>query len=145
MDWPSVADAIDRDDLKRRAWLASWFVDSLSARPDILERLWSGSNGGDAVGWRWCEYNPNDRPTYPPCFLALYGAWIGRLPTAPTFVLRATCSYCGELGFFVTCVISQRDREARGVPVGRCAACRKTATVEAARRSRERRRAGSSG
>lgn len=141
-DWPTLQDAIERDDLAGRSWLGSWFADCLARRPDILERLWVGSRDVDAVGWRWCEYSFRDRQTFPPVFLALYAKWIGRLPTAPVFVLRAPCRHCGQLGFFVTWVHSKPAREARGRPKGRCAECKKAAGLEWSRRWRVRKARG---
>lgn len=137
-EWPNLMEEIERDDLALRGWLSTWFVDTLARQPDILEQLWNGSSGGDGVGWRWCEYRINDRPTYPRDFLALYGHWLGRLPTAPVFVLRAHCVHCLEEGFFVTCKTSKGDRESRGNPSSRCAACRRAAAIEAGRRWRAR-------
>jgi hypothetical protein len=138
-EWTSLLEEIERDDLESRVALSTWFVNTLSHRPDILEQLWTSSGGGDAVGWRWCEFRINDRPTYSSTFLVLYGPWIGRLPTAPVLVLRASCPHCRQEGFFVTCNTSKEDRESRGIPSGRCAACKKTAANDAARRWRAKR------
>ena len=131
-----MLEEFERDDLESRVALSTWFVNTLSHRPDILEQLWTSSSGGDAVGWRWCEYRLRGRATYPAVFAALYGPWLDRLPTAPVFVLRAPCRHCHKPGFFVTCNTSKGDRELRGNPSGRCAACKKAAANESVRRWR---------
>jgi len=141
--WPMLLTALERDDLARRTWLASWFVTPLSRQPDILEQLWNGSRREDEdyIGWRWCEYRISTRSTFPHVFMAIYGPWIDSIYTAPVFVLRASCLHCDKEGFFVTDNISKADREIRGNPRGRCAACRRAAQSESVRRCRTNRRA----
>ncbi|MBL9076035.1 MAG: hypothetical protein JNL08_00945 [Planctomycetes bacterium] len=124
--WGTLHSALERDDIRRRIWLTSWFINSLARRPDILEELWRGSAAVDAVGWRWCEYRFSERTTFPRVFDALYGDFLHRLPTAPVFVLQAECLYCGLPGFFVSQCVRREDREARGLPSGRCAECRRS-------------------
>ena len=131
--WAQLRGQIEHDDLKRRIWLASWFVGSLSRRPDILEQLWLGSVDADEVGWRWCEYRFSERTSFPRVFDALYGDYLDVMPTAPVFILRAPCDHCGLPGFFVSENINKADREARGVPRGRCAECRRSAARTRAR------------
>lgn len=133
MEWVTLQSALERDDLRRRIWITSWFVNSLARRPDILEQLWRGSTATDAVGWRWCEYRYRDRSSFPRVFDALYGDYLHLMPTAPVFVLRAECLHCGQPGFFVSQNIRAEDREARGLPNGRCAECRRSASRSRAR------------
>lgn len=133
-EWTSVQSALERDDLRRRVWLTGWFINSLARRSDILEQLWRGSTDADALGWRWCEYRYQDRTSFPRVFDLLYGDFLHRMPTAPMFVLRAECLHCGLPGFFVSQNIDREDREARGLPSGRCAECRRSPAKSRARR-----------
>lgn len=138
--WNQLQAAMERDCLKDRAWLSSWFVDTVSKQPDLLEQLWAGSRDSDAIGWRWCEYRVNDRKTYPGRFLVFYDGYLHLLPTAPLFVLRCRCETCWEMGFYVSVNFDREAREAKGYPMGRCAACRRRAGLDGARRRREERR-----
>jgi hypothetical protein len=116
-------------------------VRDLAVAP-ILEQLWSGSTDADVVGWRWCEYRINERKSYPSVFYALCGNHLDIMPTAPMFVLRARCKHCCEDGFFVSVNLSREDREERGLPRGRCATCRRTASSDSSRQRRSDLRAG---
>lgn len=137
--WRELQTSLEEDDVRKRVWLSTWFVDALARRPDILEGLWGGSVECDAVGWRWCEYRVIDRANYPNDFLALYGNYFHVLPRAPVFVLRAQCRHCQESGFFVSIKTERSARELAGVPRGRCASCRRNSARASRRRSRERR------
>lgn len=96
MEGVTLQSALERDALRRRFWITSWFVNSPARRP-------------------------------------LYGDCLHLMPTAPVFVLRAECLHCGQPGFFVSQSIRAEDREARGLPNGRCAECRRSASRSRAR------------
>ncbi len=127
-------------DVRGRSGLTAWVLSGLQHRPEVLERLWNGSRGSaDPLGWRWCEYQLQGDELFLPILEQLQGTKAGTLPTAPVFVMRTRCPHCQQDGFYATDAADPALRQLRGVPGGRCAACRRAA-LRAPRRSAPTRR-----